>query len=145
MQSHKRLRRRRSPFNASCACVTQTTRNGEATSSGDRRPGRVQSDPTGATRGKLRLRGSGTAGGQKGLQNIIDLLGTTQVARLRVGIGRPQPPIDPTDYVLGRFSAEEKPAIDAACALAADAVEVWVQQGLAAAMNKYNIGGSVEG
>ncbi len=90
--------------------------------------------------GKLRLRGSGTAGGQKGLQNIVDMLGTTQVARLRVGIGRPLPPIAPTDYVLGRFTSEEKPAIDAACALAADAVEVWVQQGLAAAMNKYNVG-----
>ncbi len=95
--------------------------------------------------GKLRLRGSGTAGGQKGLQNIVDMLGTTQVARLRVGIGRPLPPIDPTDYVLGRFSAEEKPAIEAACALAADAVEVWVQQGLAAAMNKYNVGGDGKG
>ena len=91
--------------------------------------------------GKLRLRGSGTAGGQKGLQNIVDMLATTQVARLRIGIGRPVPPIDPSDYVLGRFAAEEKPAIDAACALAADAVELWVQQGLAAAMNKYNVGG----
>ena len=91
--------------------------------------------------GKLRLRGSGTSGGQKGLQNIVDILATTQVARLRIGIGRPLPPIEPSDYVLGRFSAEEKPAIDAACVLAADAVDAWVQLGLVAAMNKYNMGG----
>lgn len=92
--------------------------------------------------GKLRLRASGTAGGQKGLQNIVDQLGTTQVPRLRIGIGRPAPPIDPSDYVLGRFSAEERPGIDAACQTAADAVELWAKQGLAAAMNKFNIGDS---
>ena len=92
--------------------------------------------------GKLRLRGSGTAGGQKGLQNIVDQLGTTQVSRLRIGIGRPTAPIDPSDYVLGRFSAEERSGIDTACQSAADAVELWVKQGLAAAMNKFNIGDS---
>lgn len=92
--------------------------------------------------GKLRLRASGTAGGQKGLQNIVDQLGTPQVPRLRIGIGRPAPPIDPSDYVLGRFSAEERSGIDAACQSAADAVELWVKHGLAAAMNKFNIGDS---
>ena len=90
--------------------------------------------------GKLRLRGSGSAGGQKGLQHIVDQLGTTQVSRLRVGIGRPPAPIDPVDYVLGRFSEEERPRIAAACDSAADAVETWVQTGLAAAMNKFNVG-----
>lgn len=89
--------------------------------------------------GKLRLRGSGTAGGQKGLQNIIDLLGTTQVARLRMGIGRPPPPIDPSDYVLGKFSAEEKPLFEDSSNQAADAVELWISQGLEAAMNKFNV------
>ncbi len=89
--------------------------------------------------GKLRLRGSGTAGGQKGLQNIVDLLGTTQVSRLRIGIGRPLPPIDPSDYVLGRFTSEERPGIDAAVSIAADAVETWVKSGLSAAMNKFNV------
>lgn len=89
--------------------------------------------------GKLRLRGFGTAGGQKGLQNIVDLLGTTQVSRLRIGIGRPLPPIDPSDYVLGRFTSEERSGIDAALSTAADAVETWVKSGLAAAMNKFNV------
>ncbi len=90
--------------------------------------------------GKLRMRGSGTAGGQKGLQNIIELLGINSVARLRIGIGRPMVPIDPSDYVLGKFSADERLLIDVACAAAADATEMWVQHGLAMAMNKYNVG-----
>ncbi len=89
--------------------------------------------------GKLRLRASGSAGGQKGLQNIVELLGTPQVARLRIGIGRPLAPIDPSDYVLGKFSSEEKPLIEAAVLQAAEAVEVWVSHGIAAAMNKYNV------
>jgi peptidyl-tRNA hydrolase, PTH1 family len=92
--------------------------------------------------GKLRLRVSGTAGGQKGLQHIVEQLGTTEVARLRIGIGRPLPPIDPSDYVLGKFTAEERPCIDSACNSAADAVETWVQKGMAAAMNKFNVGDS---
>ena len=90
--------------------------------------------------GKLRLRTSGTAGGQKGLQNIVEQLGTTEVARLRIGIGRPLPPIDPSDYVLGKFTGEERPGIDTACTTAADAVETWVQKGMAVAMNKFNVG-----
>lgn len=89
--------------------------------------------------GKLRLRGSGSAGGQKGLQSVIDLLGTTQIVRLRIGIGRPPTLIDPSDYVLGRFSTEERIAIDAACHAAASAVETWVKDGLQAAMNKFNV------
>lgn len=88
--------------------------------------------------GKLRIRASGTAGGQKGLQNIIDQLGTTQVARMRIGIGRPPAPIDPADYVLGRFSAEERPGIETACVTAADAVELWARKGTEAAMNQFN-------
>lgn len=87
---------------------------------------------------KLRLRATGTAGGQKGLQNIVDQLGTIQIARLRLGIGRPPAPIDPADYVLGKFSAEERVGIDTACATAADAAEVWVTKGIEAAMNQFN-------
>ena len=94
---------------------------------------------------KLRMRLSGTAGGQKGLQHIVEQLGTTEVARLRIGIGRPLPPIDPSDYVLGKFTAEERPAIETACNTAADAVETWVQKGMEAAMNKFNVGEAKKG
>jgi len=90
--------------------------------------------------GKLRLRSGGSAGGQKGLQNIIQQLGTEAFPRLRVGIGRPPPPIDPVDYVLSRFRREEQAAMAEAVGLAADAVGVWASDGIAVAMNRFNAG-----
>ncbi|MEZ6055851.1 MAG: aminoacyl-tRNA hydrolase [Planctomycetaceae bacterium] len=87
---------------------------------------------------KLRLRGSGTAGGQKGLQNTIDQLGSNQFARLRIGIDRPRPGFDTSDYVLGRFNKPDREKIETAIQLAADAVEQWTVEGLDAAMNRVN-------
>lgn len=87
---------------------------------------------------QLRLRSSGSAGGQKGLQSILTCLGTEQVARLRLGIGRPPGEMDAADYVLGRFRKDELELIDAAIGRSASAVEVWAAEGLAAAMNKFN-------
>lgn len=60
--------------------------------------------------GMLRLRKRGSSGGQKGLESIIQILGTTQIARLRIGVGRPEPGIeDVVDYVLSPWvSAEQK-------------------------------------
>ncbi len=88
--------------------------------------------------GQVRLRGSGTAGGQKGLQNIIDQLGTKEFARLRIGIGRPPERIDASQYVLQRFSKSERSVIDMALSRAADAVELWAVNGLEEAMNRVN-------
>ncbi len=88
--------------------------------------------------GRLRWRASGSAGGQKGLLDITRHLGTQDVARLRVGIGRPPGRQDPADYVLGRFSKAEREEMDLAVAHAADSVELWVSEGVTAAMNKYN-------
>ena len=90
--------------------------------------------------GKLRLRASGSAGGQKGLQNITQLLGTQDVARLRVGIDPPPAGRDAKDWVLGGFSKSEQPLVETAVQQAAQAVETWVMQGLAAAMNRFNPG-----
>jgi len=87
---------------------------------------------------KLRLRGSGSAGGQKGLQNTIDQLGTNQFARLRIGIDRPPPRFETTDYVLGRFNRDDRERIDLAVQQAADAVELFAREGLTAAMNVVN-------
>ncbi|MBR5341420.1 MAG: aminoacyl-tRNA hydrolase [Erysipelotrichaceae bacterium] len=56
--------------------------------------------------GKLRLRQQGSSGGQKGMGNIIDLLGTSKINRIRVGISNDKT-VDTKDYVLGRFSKEE--------------------------------------
>ena len=87
--------------------------------------------------GKLRLRGGGSDGGQTGLRDIAAHLGTTDFARLRVGIGD-RGPVDAADYVLGRFRAAERPIIDDALITATQAVAVWVTQGLDAAMNRFN-------
>lgn len=88
--------------------------------------------------GKLRLRPQGSAGGQKGLADIIRHLGTEQFARLRVGIGQPVGTRDAKDYVLGRFSQSEQPEIQLAIKLAADAAQSWACHGVQQTMNQYN-------
>ncbi len=88
--------------------------------------------------GTLRVRGSGSAGGHNGIRSIIAHLGTQDFARVRIGVGAKPEGMDLADYVLGRFSAEELPLIRQACTQAAEAVQVWVRQGLDKAMNQYN-------
>ena len=88
--------------------------------------------------GQLRLRGSGSAGGQKGLNDIIQRLGSNQIPRLRIGIGRPPKFMDATDYVLGRIGKSERDILDETIRSAADAVETWIADGLASAMNRFN-------
>ena len=87
--------------------------------------------------GKLRIRAGGTDGGQKGLRDISAHLGTNDYARLRVGIGD-RGPTDAADYVLGRFKPAERPIIEDALILAAQAVAVWTGQGIEATMNRFN-------
>lgn len=88
--------------------------------------------------GKLRLRAKGSAGGQKGMLSILQHFGTDEVARLRIGIG-PQPErVKAEDFVLSRFRAAEEAELAAALDLAAQAVETLREQGLAAAMNRFN-------
>ena len=87
--------------------------------------------------GKLRIRGGGSDGGQKGLRDITAHLGSDTFARLRIGIGE-RGPIDAADFVLSRFRSAERPVIDDALILASQAVAVWASQGLAAAMNRFN-------
>jgi peptidyl-tRNA hydrolase, PTH1 family len=91
--------------------------------------------------GRLRLRGSGSAGGQKGLQDIIRRLGTEEFPRLRIGIGRPPGRMSATDYVLGVLSKDETEIIGDAVLRAADGVELWLADGLAPAMNAVNAHG----
>jgi peptidyl-tRNA hydrolase, PTH1 family len=87
--------------------------------------------------GKLRVRGSGSDGGQKGLRDITAHLATDTYTRLRVGIGE-RGETEATDYVLSRFRAGERTIIDDALILASQAVAVWVSQGVAATMNRFN-------
>ena len=88
--------------------------------------------------GRIRLRPGGSAGGQKGLADIIRQLGSDAIPRLRVGVGRPPAGWDPADYVLGRFSGDEEAEMERVTARASDACLVWVAEGVEQAMNRYN-------
>lgn len=88
--------------------------------------------------GKLRIRKSGSSGGQKGLENIIQHMGTN-VPRLRIGVGQPPGHLDSADYVLDRFSKSERGEIERAIGAAADAVETCVAAGIEQAMNRFNV------
>lgn len=87
--------------------------------------------------GKLRIRGGGSDGGQKGLRDITAQLGSENYARLRIGIGE-RGPVDAADFVLSRFRTADRVAVEDALILASQAVAVWVTQGQAAAMNRFN-------
>ncbi len=84
--------------------------------------------------GSLRLREQGSAGGHNGLKSIETHLQTDAYARLRVGIGSPLEGEDLADYVLSSFSSEEKKVLPALFERAAEAVEIWLQEGIASAM-----------
>ena len=88
--------------------------------------------------GKLRLRAEGSSGGQKGLSDVIRLLGTDKVPRLRIGIGSPPGSMDAADYVLMNFTEKEWPDWGVTIKQAADAVMLWIGSGLDETMNRYN-------
>ena len=95
-------------------------------------------DDVALEQGMLRLRTKGSDGGHNGLKSIIRILGTEEIPRLRVGIGKPNPTMDMTTHVLDRFDKEELPIIKEAFTRAADAVSVWIEHGIDQAMNEFN-------
>ena len=88
--------------------------------------------------GDIRLRGQGSAGGQKGMKNILELAGTDKIARLRVGIGPKPDYFNAADFVVGKFTASEKPVLEQAVLRAADAAELYLSSGLERAMTQFN-------
>ena len=88
--------------------------------------------------GTLRLRPGGGAGGQKGLQSTIDRLGTQQFPRMRIGIGRPSGQMDAAAYVLQKFGSADQEELDMILRRAAEAIEIFVREGLDSAMNRFN-------
>ena len=99
----------------------------------------VVSDDTALPLGRLRIRMKGSAGGHNGLKNIIQHLGTDQFPRLRVGVGeKPHPDYDLAEWVLSKFTGEDKKAIDAAVKRAADAIECILAEGVDRGMGKFN-------
>jgi PTH1 family peptidyl-tRNA hydrolase len=86
----------------------------------------------------IRLRGSGSSGGQKGLSDILARLGSNAVPRLRIGVGPLPTGWTSADFVLGKFTKQERPEVAALVERAADAVEEWVGAGIESAMNRFN-------
>ncbi len=89
--------------------------------------------------GKLRIRPSGSAGGHNGLKDIIACLGSQEFPRVRIGVGeKPHPDYDLADWVLGRFSAEDRKALESRFADIGDAVRLILDGRLGEAQNRYN-------
>jgi PTH1 family peptidyl-tRNA hydrolase len=87
--------------------------------------------------GRIRMRKMGSAGGHNGLKSVIQHIGP-DFARLRIGVGRGDPRWDLADHVLARFEPEERRAVEETIGRAADAVEMFVAQGIEPAMNRFN-------
>lgn len=98
----------------------------------------VISDDIDLDPGRIRIRKKGSAGGQNGLKNIIERTGTQNFTRVRVGTGAKPEGWDLADWVLSRFSREDRAHVDDAIRRAADAVACIVTSGPDEAMNKFN-------
>ena len=79
--------------------------------------------------GRLRLRFEGSAGSHNGMGSVVERLGTTKIARLRLGVGKPADPALWADYVLTRFGADEADAVKAALSRAVVACRLWLEGG----------------
>jgi PTH1 family peptidyl-tRNA hydrolase len=90
-------------------------------------------------RGKVRLRTSGAAGGQHGLESIIRYLSGRNFARIKIGIGRPENGRDENvDFLLSKPRGDDQIELEAAYVRAAEAAVCWVTEGPDVAMNRYN-------
>ena len=88
--------------------------------------------------GRLRSRSGGSAGGHNGLKSIIGSLGSEQFARLRIGVGRGDDRRDLADHVLAKFDATERSVVAETVDRSADAVELFIAEGIGPVMNRYN-------
>jgi peptidyl-tRNA hydrolase, PTH1 family len=88
--------------------------------------------------GRIRLRRNGSAGGQKGVKSLADSWRFKDFIRVRAGIGRPPEDMDPTDYVLRRFSPDERAVVERVVPRAADAVTAILREGLDRAASTFN-------
>lgn len=89
---------------------------------------------------KLRFRAEGSSGGQKGLRDVINRLGTERFPRLRIGVGPPKENWDVADFVLSKFEKQERAEVMSTVQRAADAVADWTRHGTEYCMNQYNAG-----
>ncbi|MDD5731043.1 MAG: aminoacyl-tRNA hydrolase [Candidatus Omnitrophica bacterium] len=88
--------------------------------------------------GRIKIRPDGSSGGHRGLESVMENLGSKEFARLRVGIGRPGGNAEVTDYVLSSFQAEEKQGLEEAVEKACSCSAAWVKNGISKSMDIYN-------
>jgi PTH1 family peptidyl-tRNA hydrolase len=88
--------------------------------------------------GTIRVRERGSHGGHNGLRSLVETLGTEEIIRIRIGVRRGELPADLAEYVLADFLPEEVLVVQEAVGLAADAAVCVVEEGPAAAMNRFN-------
>lgn len=94
--------------------------------------------------GGLRIRAKGSAGGHNGIKNIIQHLGHDKFMRIKVGVGEKPKGWDLVDYVLGRFTTEDRKLVDEAIDVAVEAAKIMITEGIDEAMNRCNRTGKVE-
>ena len=87
---------------------------------------------------RLRFRPKGSSGGQKGLGDIIRCVGSDEIPRLRIGIGKPPENWNIPDYVLSKFTEDDASEMRFTIRRAADSIADWVEHGTQFCMNKYN-------
>jgi PTH1 family peptidyl-tRNA hydrolase len=88
--------------------------------------------------GRLRARARGSAAGHNGVKSIIERLGTQEVPRLRLGVGRGDGRRDLADHVLAKFEPDEQSELESFITRAADAAEMFAVEGILKVMNQYN-------
>jgi PTH1 family peptidyl-tRNA hydrolase len=88
--------------------------------------------------GTIRIRPDGGSAGQKGMNSILERLGTDEFPRLRLGVGRPPGQMQAPDYVLQDFSRDELSIVNETLDRAVEAAITFVINGLEVSMNKYN-------
>jgi len=98
----------------------------------------VISDDLALPFGKIRVRPQGSHGGQNGLRSIIDLLGTNEFTRLRIGIAPEHPISNAKNYVLERFSKGEQEKVEEILKISAEAIRTVVNDGVEKAMAEFN-------
>ncbi len=89
--------------------------------------------------GRLRIKKAGGHGGHNGMKSVIETLGTSQLLRLKIGIGRPSPGQASADYVLQAVDKDELDVIEPCLERAVDALECLIHRGTESAMNQFNV------
>lgn len=120
--------------------LTMMNESGEALRGTDVAAGQVLivCDDANLPLGTIRLKPEGGAGGHHGLQSCLEAAATEQLPRLRIGVGVSPLPSDLREFVLARFTSDERPLITQAIEQAAEACETWIKEGMESAMNRYN-------